>query len=86
MARVPQATSKTWQKIQIALINQPKNLDGTQRPTSFIVRIIVSFGSSWIRLGHCSFASQYVGTHNHYKRRKTIAQKANDTWLRYSVT
>jgi len=51
MAKVPHATSKTWHKIHIALVNQPKNLDGTLRPTSPIVRIVVSFGLSWIRPG-----------------------------------
>jgi hypothetical protein len=52
MARVPQATSKTWHKIHIALVNQPKNLDGTLRPASPIGRKVVSFSLSWIRLGH----------------------------------
>ena len=52
MAKVPQATSKAWYKIHIALPNQLKNLDKKLRPASPIGRKVVRFSLSWIPLGH----------------------------------
>jgi hypothetical protein len=37
MTRLPQAMSKAWHKIHIALPNQRKNPDKTLRPTSPII-------------------------------------------------
>ncbi|HET7802703.1 MAG TPA: hypothetical protein VFL53_00555 [Pseudolabrys sp.] len=52
MAKVPQATSKAWQKFHIALPNQPNGLDKNPRLASPIGKKVVSTSSSWIRIGH----------------------------------